>query len=199
MKKLSLLKTFVIAGIVLTNMSCSNNELDLLEKNESQKVKEISGTFTKADLPLTINFDGKTIIIESPDNINQVQTRAVEWSDTYYAKGNMTQIYDNKKLSVRYGGYAGIFICNVFLFKNEIVLPPNAATARVFAPNPSGFKNYSTQELGVNWGMSSDSRGAVLSFNFYTLRLEYDTAGAQYGKVIPTDGRSINVPYQIGY
>jgi len=74
-------------------------------------------------------------------------------------------------------------------------LPSNAYAGRIDIPNPAGFSNYSTQEKGVNWTMTSNNKGIALNFSFYTIMIRYNAAGQLMGGVIPRDGRTIKVPY----
>lgn len=47
--------------------------------------------------------------------------------------------------------------------------------------------------------MSTVTTGKKLDIWYYTLRVEYDMAGRKIGEVIPVDGRTVRVPYQIYY
>lgn len=66
-------------------------------------------------------------------------------------------------------------------------------------PNPAGSKSTSSSERGVNYFMSTVTTGKKLDIWYYTLRVEYDMAGRKIGEVIPVDGRTVRVPYQIYY
>lgn len=192
--------------------SCSQSEEFNVEPELPEKIE---GSFSMDDLPLSIVVDGTKIIrfvnadslLKGADNFEDASSILLTRSDTrggvdeygpYYVSGTprLSTVQNQKILINNQPGIAsGVYICDAWTTFGKIVLPKDALFGKIGFPNPSGFKNYSTQELGVNWSLSTTAKGVEIDWNFYTIVLKYDSGGALLGWVIPLDGAEVRVPY----
>ena len=176
--------------------ACSSNEyLDV-----TTDIKTLSGVANFSEFPYTIEVGDTKIIIESDsidDSTNSVELRTgYNWLGPNYITGTMKKLFENKKLRLNYSQYFGFYLCDVYSFNKTITLPSGAITAKIELPTNLPFNNYSTQERGVNYNMSITSSGVIFSITYYTLAINIDMLGRYYGgKVIPFDGRTVQVPY----
>lgn len=186
---------FILACITCVLSSCNNDhDMDKLSK----EVKTLSGTFKMSELPQTINFNGTEITFELIDSMSQIQTKAAsDWLGPFYVSGEPFEAKTNQKVTLgpSTGLSTGVYICDVWLTMGKINLPSSAYAGKIGMPNPAGYSDYSHQEKGVNWSMSTNSNGIVISWAFNTLVVISDMAGRRYNWVIPLDGAKVRVPY----
>lgn len=184
-----------LATILFFAASCTQ-----IDRHDIIVQKTAKGSIDLDQFPCTIEFEGTEITfkIRKEGSSDSIVTKA--FGPMQYATTTMTQLTSKpEKTSVNYSSYQGIYMCNKFHFGNVITLPSNALFAEVIMPDPSPFKSLATCELGVNYNLSATSSGKKLDIWFYTMRVEYDMAGRQIGRVIPFDGNTVRVPYHVYY
>lgn len=177
-------------------MSSCNNDHDM--DNLGNKVKTLSGTFKISDLPQTVDFNGIEITFELIDSMPQIQTKAAsDWVGPFYVSGEPFKAKSNQKviLGSSSGLATGTYICEVWLTMGKITLPSSAYAGKIGMPNPAGYSDYSHQEKGVNWSISTTSNGIVINWSFNTLVVVSDMLGRRYNWVIPVEGAKVKVPY----
>lgn len=194
-------------------ISCSQNDNTL-----SKEPQSISGTLKSITKPQKITIGGKTIIFdtENTSSINEVQHDKIkEFSSNtqtedrplylYMKDFEMKKIYSNQKITIlqskvpEFGYPTYTYFCDVYYFSKKVILPSNAAAARVFVPAKKPFTNFSNQDRGIKWTLISEDNSLAIFVSYYTLVVNYSITGQYVGEVIPFDGRTVEVPYQIYY
>ena len=201
---------FPFLALMLMITSCEKSEVvNVEEKNEPL---ELSGSFEMSELPKTIGFAGKVITFDFADSMvenvdfakdnlpSEVISRSneLETFGPYYvsgtpwitsAKGQKILIANQPEIST------GVYFVDVWMTSGSILLPADAWGGKIGMPNPSGYIDWTTQKKGVKWSLSKTAKGIEINWNFYTLVVKYDTAGAALGWTIPLDGAKVKVPY----
>ncbi|WP_304251854.1 hypothetical protein [Parabacteroides gordonii] len=186
---------FIFVCLICVLSSCSKDgDLEKLE----DEIVTLSGTFKLSDLPRTINFNGTEITFELMDTVSRVQTKAAsDWRGPFYVSSEPFEAYTKQKivLNSSSGLATGVYVCDVWLTMGKIVLPVSAYAGKIGMPNPAGYSDYSHQEKGVNWSISTTNKGIQINWSFNTLVVKSDMAGRRYHKVLPIDGAMVKVPY----
>ncbi len=192
----------LLVSVFMLLTACSQNELSDLNVDNNE-IKELSGSFSLSELPKTLDFNGTQItfttdmLLES----NNIQTKAVAaglvQKGPFYTSGTPERQQTNVRVRILNDVILSpnVYICDIYYIGGKITLPSNAIVGEIGLPDPCGFKNWSTQEKGIIWNLSSESSGKVLQWSFYTMVVRYDMSGRALNYTTPIDGAKVKVPY----
>lgn len=158
-----------------------------------------------------VEFNGRKIIFKK-QTYEETTTSSMKnrefyaapvWQGPFYATNpTMTKIKSKEKVIINQANVpeivilTGVYICDVYCFTHEIDFPPHIAVAGVLTPTNPAYSNYSTQEKGVIWNLSTGNNNTLrLNIKYYTLYVIHNAVGQPINKVIPFDGITLAVPY----
>lgn len=196
--KYSFMKNVYSLFILLLLASCTSDDGIVEESAIPSKEKVLTGTVNISDFPYTFEINGKEITVgikNNPQNEDIKSTRAVEKVGPYKIKCPYKKIFENRRIPIQHvpGIAAGIYFCDVFYFMNSVPIPSDAGGVTVLFPDPCGYSDYDTQEIGIKWAWQPGNDFLVVYF--YTLRLMYNSAGAMLGWLIPCAGEDVTIEY----
>lgn len=190
---------YLLVGVCMLLTACSQDELSDLNVDNNE-IKELSGSFSLSELPKTVDFNGTQITFTADMKSNGIQTKAATGlvqKGPFYTSGTPERQSTNEKVRILNDPIlaSNVYICDIYYIGGKIILPSNAIVGEIGLPEPCGFKNWSTQEKGIIWNLSTESSGKVLQWSFYTIVVRYDMLGRQINYTIPLDGAKVKVPY----
>lgn len=161
-------------------------------KNQIENEEVQTGGIKLSDFPCSFEIDGKeiTFVIDSI-----VKTRIIQKYGPYYLKCDYRKLFTNYKVPIRNvpGVASGVYLCDVYYFSKAVSIPIDAGGVKVLLPDPCGYTDYDTQEIGVNWAWQPGSNELIVYF--YTMIVKYNSAGATMRWLIPCDGEDIEIGY----
>ncbi|WP_291587317.1 hypothetical protein [Bacteroides sp.] len=158
----------------------------------------LSGSIKMSDFPYSFEIDGKKIVIDIQDDslcYKQPITRGIQIFGPFDVKCDYKKLFTNYKVPIVHEPTvaSGVYLCDVYYFSKSVPIPTDAGGLRVLSPNPSGYIDYDTQELGINWAWQPGDNS--LTVYFYTMIVKYNIAGAAMGWIIPCPGEDVTITY----
>ncbi|MBV4203901.1 hypothetical protein KSZ28_09275 [Bacteroides salyersiae] len=177
--------------IIIFCLSCVSEGI-IDEKNRIKNEEVQTGSIKLSDFPCSFEMNGKeiTFVIDS-----MPKTRIIQKYGPYYLKCDYRKLFTNYKVSIRHapGVASGTYLCDVYYFSKSVYIPNDAGGVTVLLPDPCGYTDYNTQEIGVNWAWQPGSNELVVYF--YTMIVKYNSAGAAMGWLIPCAGEDVEIGY----
>ena len=140
----------------------------------------LSGSLKMSDFPYLFEIDGKKIMMDIQNDslcYKQPITRGIQIFGPFDVKCDYKKLFTNYKVPIVHEPTiaSGVYLCDVYYFSKSVPIPTDAGGLRVLLPNPSGYMDYDTQELGINWAWQPGD--SSLTVYFYTMRARFTTLG----------------------
>lgn len=207
MKKLLIIFVIVLTAcssddIIENSTHISDTELNQIQNTE-KTLNDSSQVYTLAEINKLIQKEYEDKGYKQIEILNNTELKALKekhlnldeknditqtMQGPYTAPAVQTRLQKNKKIIIANGegGLAtGVYFGDVYSFKAEIQLPPNSIGFPE-VPDPVGYNNLASFELGITSYTNNGSNGTELIIHTYTIHVRFNELGQHINKVIPT-------------
>lgn len=183
----------ILCLFIFIFVGCNKESQNILDNNSniSFENKTIQGVLTESN---SISILPEGII---SDETVQLKSAGV-WDGPFYIQPDIVKSHSRVKMTIPSGLISGIvtgnYIVDVYTISKTVKLPTNTI-AQVYLPNPCGYKNYNTKEIGLNYTQSLSTTGNSLYMQTFTMVILCNISGQTLNRAWPCSRYNITFSY----